>query len=1479
MATKNKQDGINIDNVTIFDDNWYISKFPDVEMTGMKPIEHYLWIGRRLGRDGHPDVLNMYNSRREGEEDFEDINESSYLKKLIQLEDAKKEEIIKTSILMNEDWYKSQQIESDRNNISCYSHYLKSGYKKGLNPHPLFDTNFYLVNNPDLERYKINPLLHFILVGHKKRKNPHPLFDIDYYIDQVGEEIISGHNPLEHYLLYGEKNLINPHPIFNANYYTNEYRDVADSGMNPLIHFLLYGAKELRNPHPLFKTSFYVLSNPELTEGINPLIHYLKVAVTTKKNPHPFFDTEFFLSQFTENNNINFNPLLQYIKNWDKDLKNPHPLFDTKWYMENNTDLKTMRVSPLEHYITVGEARRSSPSSYFNVDWYLRCNLDVASAGVSPIEHYLSNGIHEGREPNREVGIIGTPIIANLDCIKSPLFNREVALFVTHSIGGILKPHINHYIDALKRCGISVILIVASDEKLKTIDRELMENVSGLFLRENKGYDFAAWAHILSLFSEIMDSEILYMINDSVFGPTNFKLFEDILNKIRTSEADFIGLTDSYEGCWHIQSYFMAFKEKCLRSKFFKNFFRDIVVFKNKTSVIAEYEMQIASYMKLNGIKVESIFPFGKSESINRTTYLWKNLLQSGFPFLKVSNFKEQIEEMNNNDWRSILLDHGYDVSIIEKTISYFQKLGKKTRESKISIDNIDFDYLEEGFDEDFYLKIYPDVRAAGVDPRDHYLRYGRQEGRISRMPREIEALDRLHERFGSRDCVLVVSHEGVRGGAPIIAYTLIKDLLKKYNVIAMFLADGPLLKNCIDDGAFVIGPAGLTSSVQFREMVIDRILRITQLKFAILNTIVSRILLPDLHRHFIPSVTLIHEFASYIRPDSAFIDVAIWSSEIVFSAEITRDSFFSKHHELSMKKYPIIPQGICEVPKKISDNCVSKKEKDIIQSVIRPGGFNSNELIVIGVGFCEYRKGVDLMIDCAARVFAELPDISCKFVWIGRGYDPDKDTGYSSYLLDQIQRSGLDGRFIFFGEAYDMEAVYQVSDILILSSRLDPLPNVAIEAMAYGLPVICFANSTGIAKILEESGQSENTVAKYLDTVDMSNKLTLMLKSKDIRRKLSEKNKEIARLIFDRNKYIDRIEDISIKSKIKMTQEKKDVETILESEIERLDFYLFPGQDEISREEVVRGYVRKWSSGIMRRKLFPGFHPGIYTEERGLKNKNSDPLAEYIREGQPSGIWKFEVIDPSDNYKIEHSRARIGLHVHAYHLHVFPEIIEKIKKNRVRPDLLISVKSQDARKKIEKLVEDYQGGKVDIRIVPDPGRDVGPFLTEFREELLHEYDVIGHLHTKTSEYINNRSAAKTWVKFLLENVIGNEKFCMADIIISKIIEDEKVGIVFPDDPHVIGWDKNKKYVENYCSNFSMEHFPDNIHFPVGAMFWARPKALKPMFDLKLDWADYPVEPLPYDGSLLHGLERLYGISAMQSGFNIVNTNIRGLTR
>jgi lipopolysaccharide biosynthesis protein len=189
-----------------------------------------------------------------------------------------------------------------------------------------------------------------------------------------------------------------------------------------------------------------------------------------------------------------------------------------------------------------------------------------------------------------------------------------------------------------------------------------------------------------------------------------------------------------------------------------------------------------------------------------------------------------------------------------------------------------------------------------------------------------------------------------------------------------------------------------------------------------------------------------------------------------------------------------------------------------------------------------------------------------------------------------------------------------------------------------------------------------------------------------------------------------------------------------------------------------------------------------------------------------------------------------------------------------------------------------YRGDKVDIRVVPNRGRDIGPLLTEFADEVRARYDVIGHIHTKRSELLAEERLGREWRVFLLEHLLGG-KHPMADQILRKMLESPSLGIVFPDDPNVMEWGENLAVATVLAEKVGIRHLPRFHNFPIGTMFWAKVKFLGPLFDLGLTWEDYPEEPLPYDGTLLHALERLVPVAVEHAGGGIALSHVPGVTR
>jgi len=126
----------------------------------------------------------------------------------------------------------------------------------------------------------------------------------------------------------------------------------------------------------------------------------------------------------------------------------------------------------------------------FDGEWYLDHSPDVAHAEMNPPEHFLMYGLKEGRNPNAAAVGAGSwraVTDAEIHCLLKPSFRNEVALFVTHSPHGRLKPHVRHYLDSLKRQRIAIILIVATDRPFTAADVSLINSIDGMFVRRNEG--------------------------------------------------------------------------------------------------------------------------------------------------------------------------------------------------------------------------------------------------------------------------------------------------------------------------------------------------------------------------------------------------------------------------------------------------------------------------------------------------------------------------------------------------------------------------------------------------------------------------------------------------------------------------------------------------------------------------------------------------------------------------------------------------------------------------------------------------------------------------------------------------------------------------------------------------------------------------------------------------------------------------------
>ncbi|MCB8878378.1 rhamnan synthesis F family protein [Acidisoma silvae] len=803
--------------------------------------------------------------------------------------------------------------------------------------------------------------------------------------------------------------------------------------------------------------------------------------------------------------------------------------------------------------------------------------------------------------------------------------------------------------------------------------------------------------------------------------------------------------------------------------------------------------------------------------------------------------------------------------------------------------------YLQQGealglapstsFDPVFYKARNPDLVGQVANLLLHYVASGRREGREAISA--ASTLDMPTDRLRSdRQTVVVIVHEATRTGAPILGWNIIGELKKRYNVVVLLRKTGPIAE-ALDEQSD--GMVTLPGNFVFHDAQTDALAAALIQRYApvyvIANSIESRYFVPSFERAGVPTVALIHEFSSSVRPLGAMHGLFESASKVVFSAHVVAESALADYHILRAREFEVLPQGASKLPP--GGQVATGEQRKIPMKDIAPLPGDDGSLLVVGIGTITTRKGVEFFIAAAARVQRENPARAIQFLWIGDAYWFDEP--YLESLKEQIKRSGITTAFAFAGEFEDLAAVYERADLFFLSSRLDPLPNVTIDAALHGIPVICFDQASGCAEILVTSPATRDLVVPYMD-VEAAASLVLALSADQARlAALAQGMRAIAAEHFDMARYVESLDRCGLAGVAAHKQAILDAETLSHEDNFNARLYLGSRVATMTRTEAIAHYLHgshlaaprgRPDTGHLVRRPLEGFHPMIYAERCSSFDEKAgeDPLVHYLRAGRPSGPWQHQIIRPTASTAAAPAGLRVAVHGHFHYPELLEDFIVRLRRNRTMPDLILTTTSDDAAAELKSILARMKFANATITIAPNRGRDIAPMLTSFGVEHFANYDLVGHVHGKRSPHVDVTVGA-AWRNFAWENLVGGE-WAMMDTILAAMVTDPALGLVFPEDPHLNAWDKNRDIADDLASRMGLaKPLPNHFDFPIGTMFWARPAALQSLQQLGIGWDDFPPEPLPIDGSMLHALERLLPFSAAKAGYRYAATMVEGCYR
>lgn len=158
----------------------------------------------------------------------------------------------------------------------------------------------------------------------------------------------------------------------------------------------------------------------------------------------------------------------------------------------------------------------------------------------------------------------------------------------------------------------------------------------------------------------------------------------------------------------------------------------------------------------------------------------------------------------------------------------------------------------------------------------------------------------------------------------------------------------------------------------------------------------------------------------------------------------------------------------------------------------------------IIAVGRLAYQKGYDFLLPAFKKVTDKYPE--WKILIVGGGEDKEK-------LLKLSSELGLTDKVIFTGAVKNVESYYLESSIFVMSSRFEGFPNVLLEAISFGLPIVSFDCPCGPAEIIENGVNGFLIPAE--DIIQLAAKMETLIDSSTLRHQMGQASVKLSEKFY----------------------------------------------------------------------------------------------------------------------------------------------------------------------------------------------------------------------------------------------------------------------------------------------------------------------------------------------------------------------------
>jgi glycosyltransferase involved in cell wall biosynthesis len=1019
--------------------------------------------------------------------------------------------------VFSEDWYRAENPDLAELVLDPFMHFMELGWAEGRNPHPLFDTKFYFESNPDVDKAGVNPLLHYLQQGWREGRSPHPLFDARWYLETYSDVACAGVEPLTHYLSFGQAERRSPHPLFDPDW----YGDTPQSQSGSLVHYLTVGWREGRNPYPLFDTDWYLTHSN--SSSIAP--HLVDFIVSNQQvSPHPLFDTKWYYDTYPDVAAAKVNALLHFVTIGWREGRKPNPWFDTKRYVEAVPELLFASENPLAHYLKSGPRSKINPSTEFDREFYLAQYPDVAEAGLDPLVHFLMAGLAEGRAP-----ISQEPSGVSMDAIMpSPASQKLVSNRDVHrELSGLPRP------SSLGARGIAFYLpqfhsIPENNEwwgdgftewtNVTRAKPQYEDHQQPTRPGELGYYDLEHQPHIMRRQAALAYQYGLEAFCFYFYWFGGKRLLEAPIKSYAEDDA----IQFPFCLCWANEPWSRTWdgreQELLIGQQHSPD---DDLAF---IAYVSAY-MRNPKYLRVLGRPLLIVYRPGLLPDAKATTARWRawcrdngvgeiylvctqsfdTIDPESLGFDAATEFPPNNMGLEPQDGMVVPIADGYQCKVYDwsvmvarsenyREVPYklfrgvtprWDNTARRMNRGTIFVNSNTDMYLrwlrnavadakrkfEEPSERLVFLNAWNEwAEGAHLEP-DHNFGYAWLEAtrlglQSEEVPNPVEPSALVHDLVPTereRPKIVVVVHDLHPHGAQFLSLNLVSSLYHDfgYEVLTVACGSGKLLERFAMYGDIIGVDKSVESSADVREILCGLVAK--GFRKAIVNSSASGWIASHLAEVGIECIGLVHELPDIVRSmqlEGGLVALNEHARSVVFASGQVRDRTAFEVLGRPWANPVVQPQGLYK-----RDGVVRFEDKEAARlKLCEDLSVPTSAFFVLGVGYGDRRKGVDVF--CRWAIAAASADLNRHFVWVGA----------LCPVMEQVCQEllGASGKLAsnihFVGFQNDTGRFYKAASIFALTSREDPYPSTAIEAMDAGVPVVMVAGTGGISD-LESTG------------------------------------------------------------------------------------------------------------------------------------------------------------------------------------------------------------------------------------------------------------------------------------------------------------------------------------------------------------------------------------------------------------------------